>query len=162
MRRISLLLCALLVGVVACSARVAPLPEVPVPAPTAAPPIVFPRDAGPHDALTEWWYYTGHLTSADGKSYGFEFVIFQVARQNLPTGYLAHFAISDIDGQRFSHQAAVTQTPTHARDFPLAVNGWTLNHVDSQDTIEAAMEGYELHLTLTDLKLTAIQQGWYI
>ena len=24
-------------------------------------PVVLPRDDGPHDRLTEWWYYTGHL-----------------------------------------------------------------------------------------------------
>ena len=30
--------------------------------PAADPvPIVLPRDDGPHDRLTEWWYYTGHL-----------------------------------------------------------------------------------------------------
>ena len=43
------------------------------PAPTAPPvavadplPVVLPRDDGPHDRLTEWWYYTGHLRAADG------------------------------------------------------------------------------------------------
>src|SRR5216683_4086816 len=82
---------ALIVG---CARPVAPLAEVPQPSPTPAAPISFPRDAGPHDGLSEWWYYTGHLTSAQGQAYGFEFVIFQVRRQDAPTGYLAHFAIS--------------------------------------------------------------------
>ena len=26
-------------------------------------PVVLPRDDGPHDRLTEWWYYTGHLAA---------------------------------------------------------------------------------------------------
>ena len=30
-------------------------------------PRVLPRDDGPHDRLTEWWYYTGHLRAADGQ-----------------------------------------------------------------------------------------------
>lgn len=162
MRRISLLLSALLLGAAACTPSVAPLPDAPVPSPTPAPAIVFPRDAAPHDTLTEWWYYTGHLTSQDGHHYGFEFVIFQVARQNQPTGYLAHFAISDIDGQRFNHQAAFTQTPTRASDFPLGVNGWILNHAEATDTIDAAMDGYELHLTLQDQKPPALHDGGYI
>ena len=35
------------------------------PAAAADPqPVVFPRDDGPHDRLTEWWYYTGHLAGA--------------------------------------------------------------------------------------------------
>ena len=29
-------------------------------------PVVLPRDDGPHDRLTEWWYYTGHLRADDG------------------------------------------------------------------------------------------------
>ena len=45
-------------------------PVIPTPAPTAsrAPdpqPISLPRDEAPHDRLTEWWYYTGHLATAD-------------------------------------------------------------------------------------------------
>jgi len=162
MRRISAAACALLLAAVACSPSVAPLPDAPLPSPTPAPPIVFPRDAGPHDSLTEWWYYTGHLTSQAGKRYGFEFVIFQVQRENQPTGYLAHFAISDIDGQRFSHQATFTQTASRAADFPLDVNGWTLNHSNAGDGIDAAMDGYELHLTLTDEKPPAQHHGGYI
>src|SRR4051812_2674526 len=54
----------------ACGRPAAPLADAPLPAPTPAPAVVFPRDAGPHDALTEWWYYTGHLASADGHRYG--------------------------------------------------------------------------------------------
>src|SRR5438067_3133192 len=100
----------MLVALVGCTPAPRALPDAPLPSPTPAPPIVFPRDAGPHDALTEWWYYTGHLASDDGHRYGFEFVIFQVARESQPTGYLAHFAISDIDGGRFAHTAQFAQT----------------------------------------------------
>ncbi|MGN6674321.1 MAG: lipocalin-like domain-containing protein, partial [Thermomicrobiales bacterium] len=46
---------------------------VPMPAQTQSvpPPITFPRDEAPHNDLTEWWYYTGHLQAADGTAYGF-------------------------------------------------------------------------------------------
>jgi predicted secreted hydrolase len=51
----------------------APVPIVPPatarPVAVADPlPVVLPRDDGPHDRLTEWWYYTGPLTgtAADG------------------------------------------------------------------------------------------------
>src|ERR687884_158736 len=111
MRRISPWCGALaLLVAAACSRPVTPLPEAPLPSPTPTTPIALPRDAAPHDALTEWWYYTGHLRSErDGHRYGFEFVVFQAQRQDAPTGYLAHAAVSDIDGQRFSHQARFTQ-----------------------------------------------------
>ena len=32
----------------------------------------FPRDHGSHnDFRTEWWYYTGHLDTAEGRRFGF-------------------------------------------------------------------------------------------
>ena len=158
MFRISLLICLAVASVVACTPPAAPLPNVPSPSPTPAPPIVFPTDAGPHDALTEWWYYTGHLTSADGARYGFEFVIFQVERQNQPTGYLAHLAVSDIAGQRFVHEARFTQTPKRAIGFPLDVNGWTLDHTDAGDLINAN----QLNLSLKDEKPPVLHHGGYI
>ena len=73
----------------------------------------FPRDHFDHpDYKTEWWYYTGNLKSADGHRFGFELTFFRqaVSRDNQPTSdwdvrdlYLAHLALSDIDGKRFYH-----------------------------------------------------------
>jgi len=160
---------ALLLLATACSRPISALPVVPVASPTTAPPIVFPRDAGPHDALTEWWYYTGHLRSdRDGSLYGFEFTVFQAQRQGAPTGYAAHFAVSDIGGQRFSHQAHVAQTDSPA-GFPLDVNGWTLNSDGAGDTIAADMKAgpgadppFGLQLRLVDEKPPALHHGGYI
>ena len=40
----------------------------------------FPRDHGPHPAYqTEWWYYTGNLTTTDGRRFGYQFTIFRRA-----------------------------------------------------------------------------------
>ena len=70
----TLLLVATLLSVAACSGPVLANPpaQQPIaPASTEPPvavadplPIVLPRDDGPHDRLTEWWYYTGHLHAA--------------------------------------------------------------------------------------------------
>jgi predicted secreted hydrolase len=162
------LMALLLVGM-ACSRPIAPLPAPPAPSPTPAPPIVLPRDAGPHDALTEWWYFTGHLQSdLDGSLYGFEFTVFQAQRQGAPTGYLAHFAVSDIGGQRFSHQARVAQSES-AATFPLDVNGWTLSTDGTGDAIAADMQAgpgadppFGLRLRLADEKPPALHHGGYI
>ena len=71
------------------------------------PPVHFPQDEGAHNNLTEWWYYTGHLdaTDTEGKShrYGFELVVFQALRSDLPPVYAAHFAISDITHDEFHY-----------------------------------------------------------
>jgi len=73
----------------------------------------FPRDYFSHpDFQTEWWYYTGNLTAADGHRLGFELTFFRqaVSRDGSKTAdwdvrdlYLAHLALSDLDGGVFYH-----------------------------------------------------------
>src|SRR4051795_12671294 len=73
----------------------------------------FPRDHGTHDEYrTEWWYYTGHLTTDDGKRYGFELTFFRVGIDRSPDSAtrwdlrdlsLAHFAVSDVSGNDFRY-----------------------------------------------------------
>jgi predicted secreted hydrolase len=153
----------------ACARPATPLTERPLPTATELAPIALPRDAQPHDVLTEWWYFTGHLTTdQDAREYGFEFTIFQARRQNAPTGYLAHFAVTDVDGQRFSHQARVAQGEERTA-FPLDVAGWTLDEVGGTHTIEAQMEPepgaeqpYALRLVVSDEKPPAIHHGGVI
>jgi predicted secreted hydrolase len=76
--------------------------------------LVFPRDFGPHpDFQTEWWYYTGNLVGEDGRRFGFQLTFFRRALQPpvdraartsdwaAEQVYLAHFTITDVQGQRF-------------------------------------------------------------
>ncbi|RYX80439.1 carotenoid 1,2-hydratase [bacterium] len=72
---------------------------------------VFPRDHGSHPPYsTEWWYYTGHLKSKSGQEFGFQATWFRTAispaiqRQSKWATrdiYFAHFALTDVKGQRF-------------------------------------------------------------
>ena len=102
----------------------------PVP-PTAAPPrpadpisIELPRDDGPHDRLTEWWYYTGHLTAADGRRFGFEAVVFRAERGAVPAAWASHLALTDEAGERFLYAQRsevgpqVDRSPRDARGVP--------------------------------------------
>ena len=73
----------------------------------------FPKDHGSHPAYrTEWWYYTGHLQAKNGRPFGFELTFFrrgippddvktQPSQWSVSHLYLAHFALTDIAGQRF-------------------------------------------------------------
>jgi predicted secreted hydrolase len=73
----------------------------------------FPRDYFNHpDFQTEWWYYTGNLQAADGHKFGFELTFFRsgVSRDSSKRSqwdvrdlYVAHFALSDLDGKEFFH-----------------------------------------------------------
>ncbi|HET8786307.1 MAG TPA: lipocalin-like domain-containing protein, partial [Candidatus Limnocylindrales bacterium] len=90
----------------------APRPSAPAPSvlPSSPPdpqPVVFPRDDGPHDRLTEWWYVTGHLVTADGagpeRRFGFEYVIFRAERGDFPPAWASHLAITDETGDAFHY-----------------------------------------------------------
>jgi len=77
----------------------------------------FPRDHFDHpDYQTEWWYYTGNLHTSTGRRYGFELVFFRLGQSESARSpetaldrsawradnlYLAHLALTDIDGRRF-------------------------------------------------------------
>jgi predicted secreted hydrolase len=38
----------------------------------------FPRDHGAHDSFrTEWWYYTGNVTTKDGRPFGYQLTFFR-------------------------------------------------------------------------------------
>src|ERR1700686_2666906 len=72
----------------------------------------FPRDHFEHrDFRTEWWYYTGNLRDSAGRRFGFELVFFRQGERHGPAAnrstwniddlYLAHLALTDVDGKRF-------------------------------------------------------------
>jgi predicted secreted hydrolase len=115
---ILLRLAALAVVVSACGGPVfanppaARPPATPVPSATPRPadpqPVVLPRDDGPHQRLTEWWYYTGHLVAADGRRFGFEDVVFRAERGGFPVTWASHLALTDETGGRF-HYAQRTE-----------------------------------------------------
>ncbi|HEX2054915.1 MAG TPA: lipocalin-like domain-containing protein [Nitrospiraceae bacterium] len=81
----------------------------------------FPRDHGSHDDFrTEWWYYTGHLSTRNGRRFGFQLTFFRRAvaadqQATLPSRwtirhlYLAHFAVSDIDGKQFRYSEKISR-----------------------------------------------------
>ncbi len=86
----------------------APHPVV-TPRPTVPPvtgdplPVRLPADDGPHDRLTEWWYYTGHLVTDDGRRFGFELVVFRAERGGFPVTWASHLALTDASGDAFHY-----------------------------------------------------------
>jgi predicted secreted hydrolase len=73
----------------------------------------FPRDHFDHpDFQTEWWYYTGNVHTGGGQRFGFELTFFRQGVDRSATTqsvwdirdvWMAHLALSDIDGRRFFH-----------------------------------------------------------
>lgn len=125
-------------------------------------PVTFPRDDGPHDAKLEWWYYTGHLRTADDRAYGFEFVVFK-GQQGVLNGYASHFAITDSATKSFHYDQRLILAPPTARDaadrFDLTVDAWRLQGGGGSDALVAAMPGYGLDVTLESRKPPALHDG---
>ncbi|HZO26284.1 MAG TPA: lipocalin family protein [Chloroflexota bacterium] len=146
----------------ACSGPPEPgLPLAPVPTPAAHPPVAFPRDEAPHNDLTEWWYYTGHLESADNRRWGFELVTFQIQRATLQPYYVAHFAVTDRQRGLFRYedrqsQGAQAQPP---EGFSLDVGGWRMAGLLGNDTLQAAMSAYGIDLRLSTRRPPVLHDG---
>lgn len=91
-------------------------------------PVELPRDDGPHDRLTEWWYDTGHLVADDGRHFGFEMVVFRAERGEVPVAWASHLAVTDEHGQRFLYDQRAEIGPQVDRSMPgtgfdLAIQG---------------------------------------
>lgn len=131
--------------------------------------VEFPRDLGPHpDYQTEWWYYTGNLQTADGRSFGYQFTIFRRALtppEDMPKGdsdwrsnqvYLAHFTVSDIGAdafyptERFSRGGAGLAGAT-ADPYSVWLEDWTMEEIaPEQVRLRADAGQMALDLILTE------------
>ncbi len=129
-------------------------------------PLVFPDDFGAHpDFRTEWWYYTGHLETRQGRHFGFELTFFRVGllppTVALPSAsawynhslYFAHFAVSDIAGNRFhAFERYARPGPglagAQASPYRIWLDDWSIAETTPGHYRLRAAEG-EIGLTLT-------------
>ena len=126
----------------------------------------FPRDHFNHpDYQTEWWYYTGNLKSPDGHRFGFELTFFRqgVSRDPARTAawelrdlYLAHLALSDLDGGKFYHSERTNRSGPGIAAVNESLgriwNGnWQIQWHGEDQELRAIDERFQLHLTLHPL-----------
>lgn len=132
----------------------------------------FPRDHFDHPAYqTEWWYYTGNITAADGHRFGFELTFFRegVNRDRTKTSawdvrdlYLAHLALSDLDGGDFYHAERTNRAGpgiagASAGDRRIWNGNWQVLWHGDEQTLEAVDPRFELQLKLQSEKPPVIQ-----
>jgi predicted secreted hydrolase len=123
----------------------------------------FPRDHFSHpDFQTEWWYYTGNVKSGDGHRFGFELTFFRQAVNRDPAKtavwdvkdlYLAHLALSDLDGSKFFHSERTNRSGPGIAGVSQSIgriwNGnWQIQWDSGDQKLRAIDERFELHLTL--------------
>ncbi|MEI6045488.1 MAG: lipocalin family protein [Chloroflexota bacterium] len=106
--------------------------------------VKFPEDEAPHNNLTEWWYYTGHIITTDGQRYGFEYVTFQALRSILPPLYAAHFAITDPNHKVFKVEQTTRVgdklTSGGSAGFDLMTSLGTMRGLNGVDYLKATMK----------------------
>lgn len=134
----------------------------------------FPRDHGPHaEFRSEWWYFTGHLRDAHGRAFGFQLTLFRFelaapmaaspSAWRTPRVLLGHFALTDIEGQRFhafERLSRAVPSIAGATTSPPAVwlDDWRIeNDGASGWHLRAAQQGYAIDLRLSETSATVLQ-----
>lgn len=149
----------------------------------------FPRDHGAHESFqTEWWYYTGNLKTADGRHFGYQFTIFRraITPQEAQTValdtansewranqiYMAHFTVSDVDGETFYHDQRYSRGAAELADalpnddtpdvpYQVYLENWSIAASDDAGTtihIQAQSDrGFGVDLTLENVKSPVLQ-----
>ncbi len=131
--------------------------------------ISFPQDHFSHpDFKTEWWYYTGHLETEGGRSYGYQVTFFRFGlrdrqreeKKNPPLFtdlYLAHFALSDKQEKKFlfrerANRGYGNKAGASAHRYLVWNEDWKVEGKGKSHVIEIKDRDTALRLHLTPLK----------
>ena len=128
----------------------------------------FPRDHGAHPEFkTEWWYYTGHLKSTEGETFGYQLTFFRVGLRKpdpqarsawrADTVYFAHLAVTDPNRKVFAfreeaQRGAMGLAGAEQGRFKVWVDDWRLESIGGEHHLRAFKDGIGLDLTLSPLK----------
>jgi predicted secreted hydrolase len=128
----------------------------------------FPRDHAAHpDFKTEWWYYTGHLTSDQGEPCSYQLTFFRVGLRQpdpqarsawaLHTIYFAHLALTDIQGNRFTFhekvgRGALGMSGAATDRYRVWIDDWKAELDGEVHHLQAAAADVALDLKLTEEK----------
>lgn len=136
----------------------------------------FPKDHGPHPAFRhEWWHFTGNLRTNEGRRFGYQLTFFRFALSPHPVeresrlaanqAYMAHFALTDVEGNRFHHfertgRGALGIAGAAARPFRAWLDGWSAHGSDASTLpirLQAREEGLSIDLLLDTDKPIVLQ-----
>lgn len=134
----------------------------------------FPADHGPHpEYQTEWFYYTGNLQSSTGRQYGYQLTFFRRGIAPSPPNrasnwaardiYFAHFAVTDVDANKFFATAKVARggdiglAGASATPFKVFVEDWSTSGTAEQPRLRAASDQVAIDLTLQAAKPMTLQ-----
>jgi predicted secreted hydrolase len=129
----------------------------------------FPRDFYSHDDFRiEWWYCTGHLEDAAGRSFGYQLTFFRVAldgkgkvdnpsQWKIDHIYFAHMTLSDIENEKFYfferiNRAGLGQAGAESDQLKIWNEDWSLTESDKAHHLKAREGEVAFDLKLTPSK----------
>jgi len=132
----------------------------------------FPGDHAAHPEFrTEWWYYTGHLSTVKGRNFGFQLTFFRhslrppsiksQSRWALHTLYFVHFAITDEkeDSYRFQEKVSRGALDVAGADpdvYRVWVEDWEVSVQGDKHKLKAGKEDMGIDLALLSIKSPVI------
>ncbi len=135
--------------------------QVEYPAVTPGYVFAFPRDHGAHPSFrTEWWYLTGQVADAHGKTYGFQVTFFRTRTgigENSTSGFapsqliMAHAALSDAAHGKLHHDQHIARAGlglAHAREggTDVLLDNWSLTQTRQGFSAVVPARGFALDL----------------
>lgn len=133
----------------------------------------FPKDFGPHpDFQTEWWYYTGNLSTKEGRDFGYQLTFFRRAlnpdeliRESAWASnqiYFAHFALSDIENEEFYSserwsRGAAGLAGSQNGPFRVWIDNWSISGDETKINLKAYDEEFSIEMSLESLKPIVLQ-----
>ncbi|MBV8377084.1 MAG: carotenoid 1,2-hydratase [Verrucomicrobia bacterium] len=138
--------------------------------------ITLPQDHFPHYQFrTEWWYFTGNVSTADGRPFGYQLTFFRhgyrppgveppvTSRFVMNEVKFAHFAVTDISAGKFHFDGRVSRGAFGEAGFAdgnrLAwIDNWELGYNNNNFNLMAAAQDYAIELELMPER-PAVRQG---
>jgi len=74
----------------------------------SVPQVRLPQDELPHEVPVEWWYYSGHLVDAQGRSYGVMASFFTAKFGGFPRQHFMIYQLVEKDAKKF-HSGSVIE-----------------------------------------------------
>jgi predicted secreted hydrolase len=126
----------------------------------------FPQDHWARPGYkTEWWYFTGHLESEQGRKFGYQFTFFRVGLQPqkppLNSGWavnnliMGHASVSDVEtGRHFFSEVLYRSTPLLGEFgvYPDTLLAWSRGPVGTPDKWTLSWNGEAFDFGAADVK----------
>lgn len=127
--------------------------------------IRLPEDHASHpDYRLEWWYYTGHLESDEGRRFGYQLTFFRVGVERNPANpsrwavrdlHMAHLAITDVRSGRHAfaellNRAGVGWAGAETDRYRVWNEDWSVERQGSSHLLRASTPEMAIDLVLSE------------